>query len=285
MATWEDGPEYAPIDRPDHFAESSAAPLPVTEVPDPAPAAPLARPRFDQPGEPVAALESLIPPLAKPRDPAVPFDVVSSTLTEASSAWSAAHWSPPAGSPRPIAPPPVPPAIGPASGPWPPLDQYPGPGTPAPVPVPPVASPAGFPAPGTTQWFAPPPPPPAPPPPTTVGPAEVALALTPGVLISLAIGGIVWPLAPISFGIAFALTTRMSAGRSLTRALFGVAAGLLGFILLFGILLGDGLLGDWWGLLARWAQILSWVMVAVGAFVVYRDLRGGRGAPGQGNWG
>ena len=49
--------------------------------------------------------------------------------------------------------------------------------------------------------------------------------------------------------------------------------GLLTFILLFGILLGDGVFGDWWGLLARWAQALSWIMLVVGAVVVYRDLR------------
>ncbi len=279
MATWEDGPEYAPVTRPDHFAEAAAAPLASVDAPEPAPPAPIDRPGFDQPAGPVVDLETLVPPLADPRDPAVPFDVVSSTLTEATSAWSAAHWSQTTGPAHPTTPPALPDPRA-TTAPWPPLEQYP-----APIPAAAGPAPSAFPAPGTTQWFAPPPPLPAPPAPVSVGAAAVAQALTPGLIICLAVGGIVWLLAPIAFGIAFALTARMQAGRSLTRALFGAAVGLLTFILLFGILLGDGVFGDWWGLLARWAQALSWIMLVVGAVVVYRDLRSRGGAPARSNWG
>ena len=133
------------------------------------------------------------------------------------------------------------------------------------VPVAPASAPTGFPAPGTDQWFAPPPPPPAPAAAgSRVGPAAIATALTPAVIICLVIGGIVWPLAPITFALAAALTVRMRAGRSLTRILFGVGLALLGFVLLVGILLGDGVFGDWWELLSRWAQALSWIMLVVG---------------------
>ena len=72
-----------------------------------------------------------------------------------------------------------------------------------------------------------------------------------------------WPLAPITFALAFALTFQMKAGRALTRILFAVAAALLVFVLLVAILLGEGVFGDWWELLARWAQALCWVLLVV----------------------
>src|SRR5438128_10980618 len=81
MATWQDGPEYAPTARPDEFAEPSVAPL---ESPPPVAqlaGAPLERPRFGEPAAPVAPLESLVPAPADQRDPSLAFDVVSSTLT------------------------------------------------------------------------------------------------------------------------------------------------------------------------------------------------------------
>ncbi len=291
MATWEDGPEYAPAVRPDHFTEATAAPLSVATPSAPAsPPAPAERPRFDDPDVPVAALDTLVPPLEQRRDPAVPFDVASSTLTEATSAWSAAHWSrpsDPAGDPSGIPTPPEPVDYGPGQGSWPPA------GLPYPPPLPagqhpvPAPGPAPFPAPGTEQWFAPPPPPPAAAIGLRAGPAAIATALTPAVIICLVIGGIIWPLAPITFSLAAALAVRMRAGRSLTRIIFSIGLALLGCVLLVGILLGDGLFGDWWELLSRWAQALSWIMLVVAWIVVYRDLRIPRdgAGPRPGNWG
>jgi hypothetical protein len=299
MATWEDGPEYAPVVRPDSFAAADAPPLPVVPpVEASGPPEPIERPFFDQPGAPVAPLETLIPPLEDVRDPAVPFDIASSTLTEATSAWSAAHWSPPSGPPAATglapgfpAPAGLPPAglatagLAPVAeapvSPWPPPDQPFAPPPPSATPV------GGFPAPGTVQWFAAPPAPPGPPPPPPSGPAAIVAALTPGVIICLAVGGIVWPLAPVAFGLAFALTSRMRAGEVLTRALFGIASGLLVLVLVLGILLGDGVFGDWWELLSRWAQVLSWVMLVVSWIVVWRDLRSGGpyGDPTRSPWG
>ena len=294
MATWEDGPEYAPVTRPDHFAEAQAAPLAIEIAPPPPrPAAPVERPAFDQPGVPVAALETLVPPVEETRDPSVPFDIAASSLTEATSAWSAAHWSRPIDAgPTPSAP------IDYGSEPWPRQDQPP-PELPYPPPAVPVAvppylrgpppsgfpEPGGFPAPGTTSWFAPPPVPATPADPGRPGPGAVAASLTPGVIICLLIGGLVWPLAPITFALAFALTFQMKAGRALTRILFAVVAGLLVFVALVAILLGEGVFGDWWELLARWAQALSWVLLVVSWIVVYRDLRGGAAQPPRSSWG
>ena len=286
MATWEDGPEYAPLARPDHFAEAEAARLPTGLAPAaPGPAAPVERPAFDQPGAPVAALEDLVPPVEETRDPEVPFDIAASSLTEATSAWSAAHWS------RPTDAGLTPPApIDYASGSWPAQDHpYPPPALP--VAASPVSAyhggsappPGGFPAPGTTSWFAPPPVPATPAAPGSSGPGAIAASLTPGLIICLVIGGLVWPLAPITFALAFALTFQMKAGRALTRILFAVAAALLVFVLLVAILLGEGVFGDWWELLARWAQALSWVLLVVSWIVVYRDLRGRAARPPRSN--
>ncbi len=96
MATWEDGPEYAPLVRPDAFTEPTISPLssapPVEQL---AAAVPNERPAFADPRESVAPLESLVPPIEAPRDPAEPFDVVTTALTSADSAWGAAHWARP----------------------------------------------------------------------------------------------------------------------------------------------------------------------------------------------
>jgi hypothetical protein len=299
MATWEDGPEYAPTARPDHFAEATATPLSEVAPPPPSSApAPAERPRFDDPAAPVAALEALVPPREEQRDPAVPFDVASSTMTEATSAWSAAHWSR-GGDPPGIPTPPDPIDYGPEPGTWSPASRPYPPPPPATQPFPPPpasgqwavapeAGPGGFPAPGTEQWFAPPPPPTgAPTLDGRTGAGAIATALTPAVIICLVIGGIVWPLAPITFALAAGLAVRMRAGRSVTRIIFGIGLALLGCVLLVGILLGDGLFGDWWELLSRWAQALCWIMLVVAWIVVYRDLRTPRygAGPPPGNWG
>ena len=57
MATWEDGPEYAPLERPANFTAAATAPLstapPVVQM---AAYAPKQRPGFGQPPAPVAPL-------------------------------------------------------------------------------------------------------------------------------------------------------------------------------------------------------------------------------------
>ena len=64
MATWEDGPEYAPLVRPDAFTEPTIPPLSSTPpVEQLAAAAPKERPAFADPRDSVAPLERLIPPI------------------------------------------------------------------------------------------------------------------------------------------------------------------------------------------------------------------------------
>lgn len=195
MATWEDGPEYAPRVRPDAFSPAEVAPLePAPPVTQPAAGAPTARPHFSAPGAPVAPLAALVPAVEQPRNPSEPFAVVTSTLTSADSAWGAAHWNvanessavsrestpafggyppdasspfPPAGAPASYPPPlpgsyPQPPATGPYPVPAPPADpwgaapvSWPAPTAPVPPLSGPPSLPGGYPPPGTDQWFGP----------------------------------------------------------------------------------------------------------------------------------
>lgn len=138
MATWEDGPEYAPLQRPDAFDEPTAATVGLESPAPPAstPPAPPERPLFDGPTTPVPALETLVPTPPAGRDPEQPFEVVASVMTTETSAWASAHWT---GRPSPSqSTPPVP------AGPTQPLPYGTGAGfttaapttIPAPTPVP-----------------------------------------------------------------------------------------------------------------------------------------------------
>lgn len=293
MATWEDGPEYAPLERPDAFDAPSVATADLTPPPPAAaePPAPLARPAFADPQQPVPQLADLVPPPPAQRDPSEPFDVVASLVTAESSAWAAAHWSPPPqtaqpGQPYPAAQPPAaqsyPPVQPyPPAQPHPPVQPYP-PAEPYP-PAPPQVN-APFPAPGTPQWFVPGPGYQQPPSPPVAPTARTVLAaVTPGVLITLAIGGLIWTLAPVTVVLAYLLTGRMTYGRRPTRATFGVVLGLLGAVGLLALVSADGLFSQWWAALAGWACFGSWVLLVAAVIAAYRALQQGRPDPPPGS--
>lgn len=281
MATWEDGPEYAPIQRPEGFTVPEVPPLSVAPpVAHPAAGAPVVRPQFAGPGQPVAALESLVPRVTDQRDPAVPFAVVTSAVTAADSAWGAAHWSKPDGGWGP------PGAMAPvAYDPTSPVAQHyppaPTSGFPAvaggPLPSTQVApygapSPSGFPAPGSTEWFAPPPSAMARP----VAQADAATVLksvTPAVLITLVLGGLIALLAPLTLLVAFALATRIKVAQSAVRKVFLAGLGVLAFFALVGALTNGDSFGDWWEFVGLWALLISWVVGVVVIAVVYRALK------------
>jgi hypothetical protein len=267
MATWEDGPEYAPIARPDGFAQPSVPPLDVAQpVQQQAALAPKDRPQFTDPPAPVAPLAALVPPVETPRDPAQPFAVVSSTMTS-DSAWGAAHWSPPTGPP-----------IG-AAGPWSrPSGSGQSPWTaPAPTqPLVPMSGPAenvsGFPAPGTAEWFAPP----AhgqQPATGQVDARRVFEAATPGVCICLAIGGFVYLIAPIMLGVAFALASRVKVATASVRRALLTGVIVLGVLALTGVLTNNTSFTDWWAFVGMWALLICWLMLGVVLFIVYRGLK------------
>lgn len=281
MATWEDGPEYAPIQRPNQFTVPEVPPLSMAPpVAHPASGAPVQRPRFDDPSGPTVALEALRPEEKDPRDPSVPFEVVSSAATTADSAWGAAHWSkpdggwgPPAGSPEalpydPTAPlglhhPPPPPSGHPAVDggptPWAPPNPY---GTPAQT---------GYPAPGSTEWFAPPPS--AGPPANQADAVSVLKAATPGVLITLGIGGFIYLVAPLTLAIAFALGNRITVAKEAVRRVFLIGLGVLAFFALVGALTNGDSFVDWWSFVGWWGVLISWCVGIALLIVIYRELR------------
>ena len=335
MATWEDGPEYAPLERPDAFDEPTVADLetpPDRPVP---PAAPADRPVFDDPASPVPPLAALVPAPPEQRDPSEPFDVVASAMTAETSAWASAHWTtsqsqgsgpvPGPGGPAPRSngsAPPALPGVAPAypsspGGRTPPTGTpqpyassagtpaypvpgvaYPPPGSvpgyPPPGPAPGYPPPGGFqafpppgrppasgpfPAPGTNQWFGPGGYPPAPSAPVAPSTRTVLAAATPGMLVTLVVGGFIWVLAPVTLVVAFLLSARMSYGRKATRAAYAIVLGLLGVIGLLALLTADGLFSQWWGTVAGWACFFSWVTAVTAVVAAYRALKLGRPDP------
>lgn len=310
MATWEDGPEYAPLERPDDFSVPSADPL---EIVPPAyqsaAQAPKDRPQFDGPRDTVAPLSQLIPVVADQRDPGQPFAVVSSTLTSTDSAWGSAHWSSPhgpSGSPltEQAAAPTTPrtaPAYGgttprdplyndPAHQPWgaPPVTSWPSPQAPLPPVGGPAQLPGGYPPPGTPQWFGPgPDAPPPPQPPAALDAKAVVTAATPGLLICLVIGGLIYLLAPIMLGLAFVLSSRVKVAQQQIRQGFYVALGFLGFFALAGLVTGRLWFTDWWSFVGGWSLAICWAMLVTVLLRVYRALkrRTPTPPPYTSNWG
>ncbi|WP_147264189.1 MFS transporter [Desertihabitans brevis] len=244
MATWEDGPEYAPHQRPDQFQPPADAPSLGAAPPAPRPSAsePLAPPlRYEMRAQ-VAGLETLVPDRGEQRDPHRAFDVVQSVMTEQPSsgprAWSAAHssswsqqWAPPPGTPAPAAPAPV---VG-GHDPQQPFAVGQGmrPGQPQ---LPPPAGPA-HPAPGTDQWFAP----------TSWEPPEahgdfrstgtrVVQGVTWPVLIVLGLGVLIFPLSLFCVVGAAVLTNWVPRRRSQARVGYAIGFGVLALVGLVGFL-------------------------------------------------
>ena len=300
MATWEDGPEYAPRARPQYFADAPVAPLEqAPPVPGPADGMPGTRPRFEEPAAPVAPLAELVPPPRDERDPSRPFDVVTATLTGDSTfgapAGSATDptqplgtgWAGAAITGVPVSQPngaPAPPAV---AG-WPVLQAPPGPagfpgvdGAPT-QPLPGTAFPhaaprqpyASYPAPGTPEWFAPPP--------ATYGEQrrpgrpsarDVFEAATPGLCICLAVGGLIYPLAPVLLVVAVFLAMRVQVAEAAVRMTLRIAAGAVGFFAVVGlyrsVMVGD----SWWDFLSSWSVAICWLSLAVVLLLVWQALR------------
>ncbi len=284
MATWEDGPEYAPVERPVEFASPAAQPLD-TAPPhvQPAAGAPVERPQFDGPAAPVAPLAALVPVVEDARDPEQPFAVVSSNLT-AGSAWGSAHGSPLAGTAPAAAvatPPPAPPALAytpealPAPAPLAPQAW------PEPAPLPggyPASTPGSFPAPGTPQWFGP-----GPygeqPPTGRVDARQVLGAATPGLLLVLGLGAVIFVLAPVMVVLAFSLRSRVRAAQQQVRTALSVALGAVGFFAFVGLGRGPLYFDEWWGFVGVWSLLICWFTLITVVALVYRGLKRGLAAP------
>ncbi len=274
MATWEDGPEYAPLERPADFSLPSVEPLEIVPPAQVSAAlAPKDRPHFDGPRDEVAPLAQLIPAVADQRDPGEPFAVVSSTLTSTDSAWGSAHWSSPHGQ-----------AVNAAR----PVTSWPTPQAPLPPVGGPAQLPGEYPPPGTPQWFGPGPvAPPPPQPPAALDARAVLTAATPGLLICLGVGGLLFLLAPIMLGLAFVLSSRVTVAQRQIRKTFSVALLLLGFIALAGLVTDRLWFTDWWSFVGVWALLICWTMLVTVLVMVYLALKRRTPQPPRytSNWG
>ena len=255
MASWEDGPEYAPLERPAEFDPADAPPLDVAPpIERPAAGAPRDRPQFSGPAAALASLDELIPARADDdRDPNRPFEVVSGTMTEASLgpsgpvAWGAAHgggspagWGPPSGQPMSGAPTSgAPTSQGSAPGP-----AWPVPGDPMLLNSGPAPGQNGFPAPGTDGWFGGGAPVPGQPEPASPDAKALAQAITAPVIILLVLT-IIYPLSPIFFAIAWGLSSKIRVARTRVLRSFGLALGAIFVFFLFFLAIGDGTTGGY----------------------------------------
>jgi hypothetical protein len=271
VATWEDGPEYAPIERPSAFQNPDAAPLKIAApYPQMAAWAPKGRPVFDSPEKPVAPLSTLLPAREEPRDPQEPFAVVSSTMTS-DSAWGAVHWASPTSQPAGAR------AAGGSTPP--PGARYPSPEQPMVVQSGNSPTPGNFPTPGTPSWWGPGPPARQPRPTSPVTARAVLDAATPGLCICLLIGGLVYVFSPIVLWIGVGLLARVKVAKDEVRRAykFGlVALAAIGFL---GTFIVDTGLGDWWRFVATWGLVICWGLLASTLILVYRRLKSNSAPP------
>ncbi|MDO5683554.1 MAG: hypothetical protein Q4G46_12110 [Propionibacteriaceae bacterium] len=292
MATWEDGPEYAPAARPLAFDPPAAvAPLertPPREVPSAG--APVTEPSFNQRGD-LRSLAEHLPDPGELRDPTEPYAVASSVMTETDSAWStvihyhvqpggasgpsglpAEQWAPPSGSPVAAAPPPPDPrmpftvsgrdaAVGSA-------------GAMGPVGPGPVGQ-GGVPQ---AEWL---PPGHVPSPRTTPTVDAVFNAVTAPTFITLLLGGLAmavpmfgW-LSPLMFIMAFLTSGRIALRRHWVRLAFLVGSGALGTSVLLGAVFASP---DWlayFELVQAVSTVACWLVLLSVVGIVWQALAAG----------
>lgn len=263
MATWQDGPEYAPQERPAAFVVPPLPPLAdAGSAAAPAPSVPDGEPSFTGPSGPQPELAALVPAGAPRRNPNLPFEVATATVTAGK--WSSGSTPDDSRLRSPIEP---------FTQPGPPLTGY--------LPVQPAVQPTAqvnpppFPAPNTPQWFAPPPESrvPAAPPPVSIG--QIWRAATPGVLIPLVLGMFFSWLSILLLAVSFALSARIAYRKQAVRRAY---AGAIIFVGLAGVLsvLASGLDSDLlFGALSSGAQLACIALPFVIGLIVGAALRAG----------
>jgi len=245
MATWMDGPEYAPLERPAEFVDAPhpalAAPAP-TAVDD----APAHRPAFSPPSESID-LAAIVPPQPQVRDPHAPFDVTVAAMTSADAApGDGQAWTPdqPLGRATAVD-----------------VTDFPPPsGTPV----------TTFPQPGTPTWFAPPPPS-APQAPARVGLRELVGAVTAVGAGFFLLGIFFHPIAPFFFVVGLVTASRIAYRRHQVRMVLGVSAAVIVLVAVIQIVAGADLY-SWYDAVGWTAQVLSGLVLASLLVICYQAL-------------
>jgi len=267
MASWQDGPEYAPQERPAAFVVPPAPPL---IDPTPAPGAPTAppdgEPSFSPPAAAQPDLAALVPSAAPGRNPNLPFEVLTATLTNAGS-WGSGPAS--AGQPELAQRLPT----QPFNAPGPPLHAY-LPVQPTLTPNAPV-NPAPFPSPGTPQWFAPPPDSRVPVAPAAVTIGQIWTATTAGVMVPLIIGALFNWFSILMLALSFALSARIAYRHdAVRRSYIGalIIVGVVGIMSMLSVGYSSDLLFQ---SLSDGSQLACFVLVFVIGLIVGAALRAG----------
>jgi hypothetical protein len=119
-----------------------------------------------------------------------------------------------------------------------------------------------------------------------VGPRQVLDAATPGLLLVLAIGAVVFVLSPLMLVIAFALSSRVRAAEVEVRRALGIALAAVGFFGVVGLTRAPVGFGDWWSFVGLWGLLTCWVMLITVSALVYRGLKRGLVPPPvqRGDW-
>ena len=209
MATWMDGPEYAPLERPDEFVDVPHQNVLTAPPPQPTPPpAPPEQPAFSPP--PTSTdLAAIVPPQPDARDPHAPFEMTVASVTS----WSGkegdeAPWTPD----QPL-----------AAGTTPALSDF---APPVGTPVLPAAQ-AAFPAPGTLAWFAPSQDQPQPPANGPVSLRDLVNAVTVPALISLLLGIFVHPLSLLLLVVGLVAASRIAYRHRHISIVIGATAAVL----------------------------------------------------------
>lgn len=235
----------------------------------PAAGAPEERPQFTESDLPTPPLAALAPGSGPMRDGRQPFSVATMTMTQQTSAWGAAHSSilqPPgtataAGGFDPTRPFQVAVSHDPRKGP--PATGGFAPPTTAPIGAsfaPPAGVPMGVPRPQAGP----------------VGVADIWRELTPGVVISLAIGCFLPFLSLIGYSLAIAFATRVQRERATIRNVFIGGASVIGLVALVALFTADRKFADWWMIVGWWSLAACWLTLPIVAVLIYRSLTGGK---------
>jgi hypothetical protein len=111
-------------------------------------------------------------------------------------------------------------------------------------------------------------------------------AATPGLLLVLGVGAVIFVLSPLMLVIAFALSSRVTAAQAAVRRALGIALVVVGFFGLVGLTQAPVGFADWWSFVGLWSLLTCWAMLVTVTALVYRGLKLGWVRPPvqRGDW-
>jgi hypothetical protein len=108
---------------------------------------------------------------------------------------------------------------------------------------------------------------------------RVLEAATPGLLIVLGIGAVIFVLSPVLLAVAFSLRSRVRVAQQEVRLALGVALGMMVFFGVVGLSRQPLGFSEWWSFVGAWSLLLCWATLVTVGVLVYRGLKSGPAAP------